>query len=108
MATKIIDFEIADLNLTQQDKDYPELGLSATVTYDIHPAEPDVGIFGSQLDVTEWEHSINGISFSSEYAFGAALYAEIGDNIAEDQEELCAKIKEWTDNEVERIENGDD
>lgn len=108
MATKTIDFEIADLNLTQQDKDYPELGLSATVTYDIHPAEPDVGIFGSQLDVTEWEFMLDGVSYNRQYEFACKLYDLIGDNIAECEDEVNQAITAWTDGEWARIENGDD
>lgn len=108
MPAKTIDFEIADLNLTQQDEDYPELALSATVTYDVHPAEPDVGIFGSQYDVTEWEFMLDGTSYTSQYEFACRLYGLIGHNIGECEDELNQAITAWSDHEFSRIEQDDD
>lgn len=108
MPTKTIYFEIDDLNLTQGDADYPELALSATVSYDIHPAEPDVGIFGSQYDVTEWEFMLNGTSYTSQYEFACRLYDLIGHNIGECEDELNQAITAWADAEAVRLEEEPD
>lgn len=107
MPTKTIYFEIDDLNLTQGDEDYPELELMALVSFDIHPAEPDVGIFGSQADITEWELSIDGASCTTVKAFALALSEELGESCSDGAEEIERAVNKWIDNETERFDPDD-
>lgn len=108
MPTKTIYFEIDDLNLTQGDADYPELELSALVSFDVHPAEPDVGIFGETADITDWELSIDGESYATTPAFAAALSVALGDSCVDDVSDINVAVEKWIDGEAERLEFFDD
>lgn len=80
--------------------------MSVELTYRTHPAEPDVGIFGTQFEVTRVTYCLvdasgEGEIFSDEDAFVDAVYALIGEEI-EDTREAVAKvirdqIRDWED-----------
>lgn len=107
MPTKTIYIELDDLNLTQGDSDYPELDMMATISFDIHPAEPDVGIFAAEADITEWDLSIDGTSYTTANDFAARLSEELGSSCADTQAEIEEAVKRWIDHETERFDFDD-
>lgn len=56
-----------------------------------HPAEPDVGIFGEQIEVTGVSYFVDGAVFHDEDLFVDAVYALLSEEI-EDTREAVAKV----------------
>lgn len=72
-----------------EPSDWPALAVE--FVYTTHPAEPDVGIFGEQIEITETGYYVNDELFHSEAAFVTEIYELIGDEI-EDSYEAVAKV----------------
>lgn len=106
MPTMTIDFDAHSFNLCQQH-DFPALEMRADVSFDVHPAEPDVGIFGSQYDVAEWDLVLDGVTYSTADAFAAALHVALGDTISDTVEEVEQAVKDWIDQQASDLDFDD-
>lgn len=73
--------------------------MEAEVEFKFHGPEPDVGIFGNQLEVVQWTFSFGDVKCSSEEAFVAIVYNAICDQIEDDEATIArviaAQIKVW-------------
>lgn len=68
--------------------------LSVLLRYRFHAAEPDVGIFGKQVEITDVTYYLDGEAYSSEDAFVAAVYDRIGDEIDATVEAVTKVIRD--------------
>lgn len=92
MSTHEFEFDCFQDNFSlavDEPSDWPSLSVELTLKW--HPAEPDVGIFSSQPEITKVLYFLDGETFTDEDAFAAAVYAVIGDEI-EDTVEAVTKV----------------
>lgn len=76
-----------ELSIGELDS-WPEM--SVDITYILHPAEPDVGIFEKQVEVTDLEFYLDSVSYSDAAEFIEELYNEVH-GVIEDTVEAVAK-----------------
>ena len=70
-----------------------------------HPAEPDVGIFSKQPEVTKIAYNFDGEWFDSEDDAAKAIVALLGFEIDEDQDGVAAAIRKAVDQIEEGLED---
>lgn len=87
------------LQLTDEGEDatWPEPRIELTVKW--HPAEPDVGIFHNQPELTKVAYELDGEWFDQEAAFVAALYERISEFCTEGPDEIAGMIAARIENE---------
>ena len=95
MKEATIDFDdFADSFDLAEDADVSSWpALEVVVTYETHPAEPDVGIFGTQVELVDTQCYIDGILCADVSAFGVAVYERICGDIEGDELAVHAAIK---------------
>ena len=92
MSTHEFEFDAFEDNFSlavDEVSNWPSLSVELTLKW--HPAEPDVGIFSSQPEITSITYFLDGETFTDEATFVSAVYARIGDEI-EDTIEAVAKV----------------
>ena len=92
MFNQMFEFEAFEDNFSlavDEASDWPALSVELTLKW--HPAEPDVGIFSSQPEITSITYFLDGDTFTDEATFVSAVYERIGDEI-EDTIEAVAKV----------------
>lgn len=102
MSTQEFEFEAFEDNFdlaVDEPSEWPSL--SVELTYRTHPAEPDVGIFGTQFEVTRVTYFLDGEAFSDEDAFVDAILDRIGEEIDATREAVVKvirdQIRDWED-----------
>lgn len=100
MFTREFEFEAFQDNFdlaVDEPSDWPSL--SVEMTYRMHPAEPDVGIFGEQAEVTKILYFVDGETFDSEDAFVREIYDRVGEEIDAGPEAIAKvvrdQVKDW-------------
>lgn len=100
MSTHEFEFEAFQDNFTlavDEPTAWPEIRVELTVKW--HPAEPDVGIFSKQAELTDQVIYVDGVAFGTEDEAAAAFYALHADEIEETQEAVSKvirdQINEW-------------
>ena len=78
------------------------------IDYTTHPAEPDVGIFTEQIEIQRITYTLDGVDYSDEAAFIAALYERLAGDIEDDEAALRAKISARINAWEESYEDEDD
>ena len=72
---------------------WPWPSMHVDIEYRFHSAEPDVGIFSEQLEVTSATYFLDDVTYTTDDAFAAAVYDEIACYIDEDAAFVAARIE---------------
>lgn len=95
MSTHEFEFDAFEDNFSlavDEASDWPALSVELTLKW--HPAEPDVGIFSSQPEITSITYFLDGETFTDEATFVSAVYDRIGDEIEETVEAVAKVIRD--------------
>lgn len=108
MSDHSFEFEAFQDNFTPVNDefgDWPSMEVEMTVRW--HPAEPDVGIFSSQPELSSIAYYLDGTRYLKEDEFVDAVYALISDEIEETREAVAKAINEQVSEWEGELEEGE-
>lgn len=78
--------------------------IDVELTYKTHPPEPDVGIFGVQIEVTKVIYTLDGVEFNDLQALAEAFHERVANETDETVQGIRDMISNRIDNEEAEIE----